>query len=195
MSRNLPSRVSVRLSGFDYSSSNWYYVTICTHEREYLFGKIIDSVGARPASPAYTMELNNAGKIIQSTWELLPSHHNIKLDAFQIMPNHVHGVITINKTGEAGLAPTQTLGSIIGSFKSKCTKEIRISLNNPSMIVWQRNYYEHIIRDDGELTHIRKYIKDNPKNWITDKLYVGARPASPVPNVGARPASPVISKI
>lgn len=190
MSRDLPYRASVRLPGFDYSSSNWYYVTICSHERKSIFGNVIVPVGARPASPAHTMKLNNLGKIIQSTWELLPSHHDIKLDAFQIMPNHLHGVIIINHTGEAGLAPTQTLGSIIGSFKSKCTKEIRISSNNPSMIFWQRNYYEHIIRDEGELTHIRKYITDNPKNWATDKLYVGADYHPPVPNVGARPASP-----
>ena len=181
MFQDLPSRHTIRLHDYDYSDANWYYVTICTNKRVCIFGDIIGPtlVGARPASPAH-VRLNDIGEIVLNIWKELPTHHNIKLDTFQIMPNHIHGIITINHTGEAGLAPTQTLGSIVGSFKSKCTKEIRISIKDPLLMIWQRNYYEHIIRDEGELRHIRQYIVDNPKNWNHDKLYVGARQASPV---------------
>ena len=86
------------------------------------------------------------------------------------MPDHIHFVIYIkNHTGEACLAPTNTLGSIIGSFKSECTKKIRTTMNEPKFIVWQRNYYEHIIRDEEDLDRIRYYIKQNPENWEKDK--------------------------
>ncbi len=158
MIRELSSRRSIRLKDFDYSCPNWYYVTICTHKRECIFGSI---VGARRGSPA--MKLNSYGKIIQKIWQSIPQHHNIILDTHQIMPNHMHGIIIINHTGEPRLAPT--LGAIIGYFKSECTKEIRRTIHDPIFTLWQRNYYEHIIRDNQELTHIRQYISDNPKNW------------------------------
>lgn len=174
MSHDLPHRVSIRLPRFDYSSSNWYYVTICTHERKCFFG---DHVGARRGSPAY-IKLNDYGKIVSKIWNSLPKHHNIKLDSFQIMPNHLHGIIIINLTGEPRLAPT--LGMLMGYFKSECTKQMRKISNDSDLLIWQRNYYEHIIRDDGEIGHIRSYIGNNPINWNTDKLYVGARRDSPV---------------
>jgi len=140
-------------------------VTICTQERENLFGEVINHVGARHASPAY-MKLNVYGTIITSVWRQIPKHYYVDLDIFQIMPDHIHFVIYINNhTGEACLAPTNTLGSIIGSFKSECTKQIRTAMNNPKFIVWQRNYYEHIIRDEDDLNRIRYYIEQNPKNW------------------------------
>ncbi len=162
MIRELSARRSIRLKDFDYSSPNWYYITICTHKRECLFGCI---VGARRGSPI--MKLNTYGIIIRNIWQSIPQHHKVILDTLQIMPDHLHGIIIVNQVGEPRLAPT--LGSIIGYFKSECTKEIRHTIHDPFFILWQRNYYEHIIRDEQELSHIRQYIADNPKNWENDQ--------------------------
>jgi REP element-mobilizing transposase RayT len=180
-----PVRRSIRLPGFDYSSANWYYVTICTKQHEQLFGDVVDGdpvdgdiVGAGRDPPAPTnkspyISLNNCGKIVMNVWNSLPQHHSVTLDAFQIMPNHMHGIIVINHTG--GSRPAPTLATIIGMFKSQCTKNIRQIPGNQNKVVWQRNYYEHIIRDAGELTHVRQYIRDNPKNWKNDKLFLYCR--------------------
>lgn len=116
------------------------------------------------------MILNKIGKIVKMVWESLPKHHPVELDQFQIMPNHVHMIIVI--TGASRRAPTgynPTLGFIIGLFKSECTKQIRIMINNPQFNVWQRNFYEHIIRNDSELNEIREYIKTNPDMWGRDR--------------------------
>ncbi len=164
MYRDLPSRHTIRLSGYNYSSPNWYYITICTHERLCIFGNL---VGARRGSPI--MQLNQYGHIAQDLWESISQHHMVKLDIFQIMPNHVHGIIVINHTGEPRLAPT--LGKLIGYFKSECTKQMRKLTGDQDFILWQRNYYEHIIRDEEELEHVRQYIADNPRNWKQDELF------------------------
>lgn len=121
-----------------------------------MFGDII--VGATRGSP-----LN---EIIKNTWKSLPDHHPVELDEFIIMPNHVHFIIHIINKG--GSRPAPTLGTIIGLFKSECTKQIRKSIQNTQFNVWQRLFYEHIIRDEYELNRIRKYIRDNPINWDKD---------------------------
>ena len=84
------------------------------------------------------------------------------------MPNHIHFVIDIS----GGSRPAPTLGNIVGLFKSECTKQIRILVNNPEMRLWQRNYYEHIIRDEGDMNRIQEYIENNPSNWSEDELFI-----------------------
>lgn len=160
------SRQSIRLKKYDYSQSGWYFVTICTHDRDFLFGEIING----------NMKLNDMGKIVHDVWYSLPDHHHVKLDVSQIMPNHIHKIIIIPSCrGFARKTPTfknVTAGSlpcIIRSFKSEITKQIRRLTNKPEMIVWQRNYYEHIIRNEPEYVRICQYIADNPTNWETDQ--------------------------
>lgn len=171
MNDYLPVRKKTRLSGYDYRDKGLYYVTVCSQERVDLFGSVIGPVGARHASPAY-VKLSQYGEIVKFVWSQLPFHYSVDLDTFQIMPDHVHFVISINNhTGEACLAPTQTLGSIVGSFKSECTKQIRILMKNPNYLVWQRNYYEHIVRNDEDLDRIRFYIEQNPENWAKEKSF------------------------
>ena len=164
---NLPNRKSIRLKDYDYSSSGAYFVTICTKNREEIFG----SVGVVRGQPK--MILNNLGKIVESVWQSLPQHHPVELDQFQIMPNHIHMIIIIGSrlTGGSRPAPTlgTTLGTILGLFKSTTTKQIRIMVNNPQFPVWQRNYYEHIIRNDQDLEKISQYIIDNPQMWERDR--------------------------
>lgn len=170
----LPQRRSIRIKDYDYSSVGCYFVTICTQNRECLFGHI-NSVGVDPCVDP-TMALNEAGRLVNNWWKKLPEKFpNIELDIYQIMPNHLHGIIGVtNGIGRThGSAPT-TLGTIIQWFKTMSTNEyIRNvksnhwkSFNNR---LWQRNYYEHVIRNDDDLSRIREYITNNPLQWELDE--------------------------
>jgi len=168
----LRSRQSIRLSGFDYSQRGWYFITICTYRRKYFFG---DIVGANNHSPTY-MQLSNIGNIVYTTWKHIPDHYpNVKLDKFIVMPNHVHGIINIYQSDHRANnnlplhGTSQTIGAIIRGFKIGVTKWCRTyTITNN---VWQRNYYEHIIRDDHDLRRIRQYIANNVINWANDNFY------------------------
>jgi len=164
---SFPKRKSIRLKHHDYSSAGWYYVTICTKNQECAFGHItapVVVVGATRGSPA--MMPNQYGAIVENVWKSLPDHHPVELDAFQLMPNHVHFIIVL--TGGSRPTPTE-LGTIVGLFKSECTKQIRRVSGNPHFIVWQRNYYENIIRTEEDLNKIKKYIRNNPQTWNRDR--------------------------
>lgn len=174
MTRN---RRSSRLPGYDYASGGWYFITICTQKRECLFGEI---VGVGRDRPQNEMRLDKYGEIVNWVWQSLPEHHMVQLDQFQIMPNHIHMIIVIQqrsaipggaRRGVARYAPTGkmvsgSLSTIVRSFKSEVAKQIHKI--DPNIRVWQRNYYEHIIRSEKELSAIRKYIQDNPVNWEKD---------------------------
>jgi len=174
-------RKQIRLKNYDYSQSGLYFVTICTENRKRLFGDIV-GVGrdrppligrdrSMPDEPRVSMILNQYGTIVKNVWKSLPDHHSVELDAFQIMSNHVHFILHI-VLGASRRAPT-TLGTIVGLFKSECTKQINNvgatrgspdskTRGSPKIHIWQRNYYEHIIRNENELIIIREYIKLNP---------------------------------
>lgn len=157
------------MRGFDYSQEGIYFVTICTYQKEWLFGEIVNG----------KMILNEFGKIIGSIWQTLLTHHQVKLDAFQIMPNHVHLIIILPplRRGIARNAPTfgnvtaGSLSCVIRSYKSECTKQIHQIIDNSELPIWQRNYYEHIIRNERDYWAIKQYIADNDKNWEQDDLY------------------------
>jgi len=155
-----------RLKNFDYSSSGYYFVTICTKDRQEYFGNIIDN----------EMNLNDYGKIIDNIFKSLPIHHCINLDIYQIMPNHIHFILIIpyrrgfaRKTPTFGNVTPGSLSCVIRSFKSETTKQIRRFIHQPQFIIWQRNYYDHIIHNEYSLFRIRKYIKNNPRNWEDDR--------------------------
>jgi REP element-mobilizing transposase RayT len=160
-------RHSIRLPGYDYSQPGAYFVTVCTRNKECLLGEIKNG----------EVVLNEAGKTIQAEWVRTPSiRKGVLLDEFVIMPNHLHGIIVLaNCRGVSQYAPTkfrspsQTVGAIIRGFKSTTTKQINVSRNNPNLLVWQRNYYEHIIRSEKSLEEIRKYIQNKPLNWELDE--------------------------
>jgi REP element-mobilizing transposase RayT len=164
-------RRSVRLKGYDYSYQGWYYVTICTRNREMIFGDVVDG----------KMVLNEFGKIVENTWHDLINHNNhIELDAFVIMPNHIHGIIVINnkKFVGAGSEPAPTvernrpgLPEIIRQFKTFSARRINRHRHLVGVSVWQRNYYEHIVRNEFEFHRIRQYIMENPMKWHTDKYF------------------------
>lgn len=165
-------RHSIRLRGYDYTQPGAYFITICTHERELLFGDVVDG----------EMRTNEWGEIVREEWfrtaQLRP-YVTLHDDEFVVMPNHVHGIIWI--VGEIvgatrRVAPTPptgpdagSIGAIIGQFKSIVTKRINALRATPGAPVWQRNYYEHIIRDERALTAIRRYIAENPLRWHLDR--------------------------
>ena len=180
----LHNRRSIRLPGYDYSQAGAYFITICTKDRECLFGEILgmsDTVGAGSKPAQNVMRLNGNGKIVENTWNDLIHHINsIELGEFVVMPNHVHGIIHIIERElipRAGLEPAPTppqqksLSEIIRQFKTFSARHINIQRLTPGLPVWQRNYYEHIIRDEKSFNKIADYITYNPARWETDELF------------------------
>ena len=166
-------RISIRLRGYDYSRVGTYFVTICTQERECLFGEIVDG----------GVHLNDMGRIVVDSWEWLAEQYaHVSLDEYVVMPNHAHGIIVITDDcgdgscgedscrGGSRTAPTRKpIGRLIGAFKTVSTKRINALRQMPGAKLWQRNYYEHIIRNEEELNRIRQYIADNPIQWEMDR--------------------------
>jgi len=176
-------RRSIRLPGFDYSQVGEYFVTICAHERRCIFGKIVDG----------EMRLNELGEIVHDEWEKTSVlRANVDLGAFVVMPNHFHAIVYIveddlvkatlsrsTRRGDRPVAPTEargpsprSIGAIMAGFKSAVTTRINTIRKSPREPVWQRNYYEHVIRDDKEYLAIEGYIENNPANWVKDSLYL-----------------------
>jgi hypothetical protein len=170
-------RRSIRLPGFDYSLPGAYFVTICTHDRQNRFGEINDGV----------MHLNALGEIAQDEWfktaQLRP-YIDLSPDEFVVMPNHVHGIIHITDANTVGAlrrnaptnAPVQpplphSLAVIVRAYKSAVTYAINSINHSRGTPVWQRNYYEHIIKTDKEYQQIAGYILENPMRWLKDTLY------------------------
>jgi len=179
-----PKRKLTRLKQYNYSQPGYYYVTICTYNRNLLFGKISntykESVGSQHAvtdtipDKIPKIKINQYGKIVCEEWKNTQClRNNVELDQFMIMPNHIHGIIILNDTGAARCAPTGlvsgSLSAIIHSFKSAVTKRINKLRQTTTPPIWQRNYYDHIIRNDKSLHKIRKYIVNNPATWDNDE--------------------------
>jgi REP element-mobilizing transposase RayT len=154
--RNKHHRRSLRLKGYDYSQAGAYFVTICTEDRQCLFGDVADG----------HMELNEAGQAVQETWkDLTVRFPSVVLDTFVAMPNHIHGIITMVQ-GAATSAPP--LGDIMRAFKSVSAIQVNRLLLRSGQPLWQRNYYERILRTEEDLNCTRQYILDNPAKWSED---------------------------
>ena len=199
---HLPDRKPTRLSGYDYSQANYYYVTICTDQRKNVLGRVVgggvldappfvgadahidpgnpppvlrrgrcphrpaseNRSGATRASDAYIdpqVYLSPYGRIVERYIKTIPG-----IDKYVIMPNHVHLIIRIDaaKGPMWASAPTQSLSSRIRSFKTLVSKEIGRSL-------WQRSYYDHVIRNEADYLRIWQYIDENPAKWTEDEYY------------------------
>lgn len=161
-------RRSVRLPHYDYDQWGAYFVTLCVQDRACLFGAVVRD----------SMKLNPLGVLASSEWRRTPMvRPNVELDEFVIMPNHLDGIIVITESGrgvshtpsEKFHSPSQSLGAIIRGFKAATTKRINEVRQTPGAPVWQRNYYEHVIRNESELARIRKYVVNNPLQWALDR--------------------------
>jgi len=177
MQNNIRRPNSLRLTEFDYSLPNAYFVTLVCQDRIDRFGCIVDCL----------VERNSIGKMVHQYWLDLPNRFpSIQLDEFILMPNHFHGIVILDQSDVGaslvdarikkpwvGTSPTPTLGDVIGTFKSITTLEYLRGIKTykwPPIDgkMWQRNYYDRIIRNDREMKAIRKYIADNPINWDQD---------------------------
>lgn len=191
-------RRSIRLQGYDYSQAGAYYVTICTQGRVCWLSTIVQG----------EVEFSTLGCIVDDTWQALPARFpQVDLDAFVVMPNHVHAIIVITdvlpedgarrpdsvgvgqalptarlphpsgKTGNPRVAPT--VGDVVGAFQSISARKCNRVLERRGRF-WQRNYYEHIVRDDADLARLRDYIAANPGRWAEDKNNpANIRPTTP----------------
>ncbi|MFH0790129.1 MAG: transposase [Candidatus Omnitrophota bacterium] len=170
--QELLTRKQIRLKNYDYSLNGYYFITMCSNNRKNIFGEI--SVGADGCRPDNTTQriLNEFGLIVNEELENTENiRHEIKLDKYVIMPNHLHCIIIIQRdlTGGQPSAPTgQTLSSFVSGFKSVVTKRINILRDTPKKPVWQRSFYDHVIRNERSLSAIREYISNNPINWEQD---------------------------
>jgi putative transposase len=199
---NIHHRRSIRLKGYDYSQAGAYFITICCEDRICRFGNISVGAGLAPTQ----MILNEFGEIAYNEWiKLTERFPNFELDVFQIMPNHMHGIIVLNdvvgatpavaqkdenEKGQpqglartqndvvdvirAGASPAPTVSDIVGAYKSLVANgclNIYKSKNETMGKLWQRNYHEHIIRNDPSYQTISNYIVNNPAKWNDDKFY------------------------
>jgi putative transposase len=162
-------RRSVRLAGYDYTAPGAYFVTVCSHQRRCVFGRVVQD----------GMALNRYGCIVRDEWLRLAVRPNVELDEFVVMPNHLHGIVILTeKTVVAhvnsplsvrkfGVADAGSLSVIVSQFKANVTKTVHARRgewhpNAAPVRVWQGRFYDHIIRDEDELNRVRRYTVENP---------------------------------
>jgi REP element-mobilizing transposase RayT len=172
-------RRSVRLKHFDYAGPGWYFVTICTWNRMTVPGAVDRG----------EVTLTEIGQVVREEWLRTPDlRPNVALDAFVIMPNHLHGIVAITRRfdepdGEIAFesthdelapfsAPVQSLGAVIHGFKAATTRRARSVLEPPDRPLWQRNYFEKVLRERNHLDQLREYMVANPYRWTDDEAYL-----------------------
>jgi putative transposase len=182
---NKNHRQSIRLKNYDYTSAGAYFVTLCTFQKQHLFGEIVDA----------EMVLNELGSIVHFEWKWTEVvRPTVDMDVYVVMPNHLHGIVVLGEDNPAKstendvqddvgahscnfvclqAAPLhrakRSLGSFISQFKATTTKRINQLCDTKGAPVWHPNYYEHVIRDEKDCNRIREYIEYNPQNWQTDE--------------------------
>ncbi|MBI9051887.1 MAG: transposase [Anaerolineaceae bacterium] len=165
----------MRLKRYDYTDPGYYFITICTHQRRMLFGNIENEA----------IHMNELGEIAQEKWREISNHfENVNLDYFVVMPNHIHGIIQIIDSQSvetrhasslqnmdikpiSGVKP-KSLCAIIGSYKAAVSRQINRSSIPSDTPIWQRGFYDHIIRNESSLIKLRQYIENNPLQWQLD---------------------------
>ncbi len=162
---------TIRLPDYDYSQPGWYMITLVADQRRKRFGEIVFG----------EIQENQIGKMVRREWQSIPQRFlSVELDEFVVMPNHLHGIICIQDTVQQNLTspiqheafghPTQrSIPTIIRSFKAAVTLRARRILGEPQTRIWQRNYYEKVIRNESGLQAARLYIHENPNNWAVDQ--------------------------
>jgi REP element-mobilizing transposase RayT len=174
---------SIRLPDYDYSQNGAYYITICAYQRQSIFGEIKNN----------EVILSPIGEVIREEWERTPIlRSEIELGAYVIMPNHFHAIVHIFENNDSQSrvvaygytplperpiktefrSPSRTIGSLVRGFKASVTTRVNTQRNTPGFPIWQRNYYESVIRSEEAYAQIEGYILDNPLNWLTDKEYL-----------------------
>lgn len=179
---NYPVRKNPRLFYYDYSQNGAYFITICTHNRKYLFSHI-DS-GSAIQIPSITM--TQYGKTADSVIKEIPEKYAVKIDNYVIMPNHIHLLIQIDDYGEnraireSPLQGRSVISKVVGYLKMNVSKQMHESGFQGE--IWQRSFHDHIIRGQKDYEKIWLYIESNPMNWDKDCFYMD-------PNIGSAQAN------
>jgi REP element-mobilizing transposase RayT len=172
-------RRSIRLKGYDYALPGMYFITICTFDRKCILGEITGK----------EMKMNGIGQLVMAEWIKTPSiRPNFLLGEFVVMPNHLHGLVMISgdqkkpekQYGRDGKnvgrnegmprSPSGTIGALVRGFKAAATRQFNELRGTKGLPLWQRNYWEHVVRSEEDLNHIRSYIRFNPARWESDRL-------------------------
>jgi len=186
MGEQRPSRRSIRLKGYDYRLPGGYFVTICVKDGLCVLGDVVDG----------TMKLSEIGRIVDEEWQKIGAARDyIELDTYCVMPNHFHGILWLTHEPQseehdltwAKLASSDqlasplrmlpkgatsgSLGAVLGSFKSTTTRRLNRVRGIKGISLWQRNFWERIIRNERKLKAIRQYIWNNPASWLQDEWY------------------------
>lgn len=167
MKKEFPHRKQIRLKEYDYSQEGYYFITICTQNRLQILSKIINEigidakcVGANCVRPI--IKLSKIGQVIDNEINKISKiYNNIFIDEYVVMPNHIHLIIEI-ESGRTQFAPT--ISQVIKQYKGSITKQLNYN-------IWQKSFYEHVIRNEKEYYLIKQYIQNNPLNWEKDKYY------------------------
>lgn len=158
----------MRLTEYDYWSPGAYFITACTFDRAFLFGEVRDGV----------LFLNDLGRLIHETWDWLGHHYPlVSTQEHVVMPNHFHGIILIQEAGSRGSRAASTDSSeespslirLVNAFKTVSAKRINSIRGTPGVPVWQRGFYDHIVRNELDLNRVREYIRANPLQWSVDE--------------------------
>ena len=158
----LPKRKQNRLTEYDYSTPNAYFITICTKDRKNLFWKSVGAAIGRPEN----VPLTQLGATVQSSVEDIPNHYPaITVDHYAIMPNHIHLLLQIHTDADGRPMTASTIAMVVNQTKGVVSKKAGFS-------VWQKGFYDHIIRNDKDYLEIWNYIEGNPGKWTEDKLYI-----------------------
>jgi len=168
-------RNALRLRGFDSASPGAYFVTVCTHRKACILGSVVDGE-SRPSA---------TGKIVAAGWQELPDHYpSLEPDSMVVMPNHIYAIVFLPGPVGAGLRPAPTphegssegrgegrrvtFSEVLRAFKSHSARRINIVRGTPGAPVWQRGFYEHVVRNEADLDRIRRYIEGSPQRWAED---------------------------
>lgn len=163
--KDLPKRKQNRLKNFDYSTNGAYFITLCTINHKCILSKIVGDGFPVP-------QLTICGSIIENIInEIDIQYDNVNVDTYVIMPNHIHMILTISNDFGTG-NPSPTISNIIAWLKYSSTKLINQKYNSAGNRIFQRSFYDHIIRNENDYNEIWQYIEQNPKKWKEDKLYV-----------------------
>lgn len=171
MRDRLPVRKPLRIDYYDYNTPGAYFLTFCTHNRKHLLSCITGET-----HESHEPQLTDCGKIVESIIRDIPAHLHVTVDRYVIMPNHVHIIAVVTEedalktTHESPAQVRSVISKLVGYIKMNASKAIRKRLGN--VTVWQRGYYDHVIRNREDYEALAKYIHENPVRWQLDKLYM-----------------------
>ena len=161
----LPKRKQNRLTEYDYSTPNAYFITVCTQDRKNLFWTDVGAAISRQEN----VSLTDLGIVVKQSIDEIPEHYPaITVDNYVIMPNHIHLLLQINADIDGRPMAAPTISTVVNQMKGVISKRAGFS-------VWQKGFYDHVIRNDNDYRDIWNYIEGNPGKWTEDKLYIFSR--------------------